>query len=143
MIDYIETCEQWDSSDLGCVGFSGGGMQTLWLSALDERVKKVIISGYMYGYKDSLMILNGNCNCNYVPGLWRHYDMGDIGSLIAPRSLTVQSCRQDKLNGPRGLDNVYEQMDIIRTAYNLYGKEDLLIHDIREGEHCFHQEILK
>lgn len=143
LIDYIETCEEWDRTDLGCVGFSGGGMQTLWLSALDARVKRVIISGYMYGYKDSLMILNGNCNCNYVPGLWRHFDMGDIGSLIAPRELTVQSCRNDKLNGPRGLENVYEQVDIIRAAYALYGKEDLLTHDIREGEHCFHQEILK
>jgi len=143
LIEYIETSDNWDTEELGCVGVSGGGMQTLWLSALDERIKRVIISGYMYGYKDSLMILNGNCNCNYVPGLWRHYDMGDIGSLIAPRELTVQSCREDKLNGPRGLDNVYEQVDIIRAAYALYGKEELLTHDIREGTHCFHQEILK
>lgn len=142
LIDYIESCDRWDSEDLGCVGFSGGGMQTLWLSALDERVKKVIISGYMYGYKDSLMILNGNCNCNYVPGLWRHFDMGDIGSLIAPRELMIQSCRADHLNGPRGLENVYEQVEIIRAAYSLYGKENLLTHDIREGGHCFHQEIL-
>ena len=134
--------EGWNTDNLGCVGFSGGGMQTLWLSALDDRIKNVLISGYLYGYKDSLLELNGNCNCNYIPDLWLHFDMGDIASLIAPRRLIVQSCRNDHLNGPRGLDNVYEQLDIVRKAYALYGKESLLYHDIREGGHCFHQEIL-
>ena len=146
LVDYmLERGEQegWDTEDLGCVGFSGGGMQTLWAAAMDDRIKNVLISGYLYGYKDSLLELNGNCNCNYIPNLWLHFDMGDIASLIAPRKIIVQSCRDDHLNGPRGLENVYEQMDIVRKAYALYGKEDLILHDIREGEHCFHQEILE
>jgi len=146
LIDYMfirGKQEGWNVDTLGCVGFSGGGMQALWAAAMDERIKKVLISGYMYGYKDSLLTLNGNCNCNYIPHLWEHFDMGDIASLIAPRKLFIQSCRNDHLNGPRGMDNVYEQIDIIKKAYALYGKENDLIHDIREGEHCFHQEILE
>lgn len=142
LIDYVYERGEWDTDRLGAVGFSGGGMQTLWLAALDERVKYCIISGYLYGYKDSLMILNGNCNCNYVPHLWEHYDMGDIASLIAPRPLAVQSCRDDHLNGPRGMENVYEQLEIVREAYKLYGREAYPIHDIREGGHCWHEEIL-
>ncbi|MBR5116978.1 MAG: hypothetical protein IK096_07920, partial [Lachnospiraceae bacterium] len=62
--------------------------------------------------------------------------------LIAPRRLIVQSCRGDHLNGPRGLDNVYEQLDVVRAAYRLFDAEDSLSHDIREGEHCFHPEVL-
>nr|WP_292203086.1 alpha/beta hydrolase family protein [Butyrivibrio sp.] len=135
--------EGWNTDTLGCVGFSGGGMQTLWAAAMDERIKKVLISGYMYGYKDSLLTLNGNCNCNYIPHLWEHFDMGDVASLIAPRKLFIQSCRDDHLNGPRGLDNVYEQVDIIKRAYQLFDKQDNVVHDIREGEHCFHQEVLE
>ena len=69
--------------------------------------------------------------------------MGDIASLIAPRNFMVQSCRADHLNGPRGLDNVYEQIDIIRAAYRLYDAEDRIIHDIEEGEHCWHDTHLK
>jgi hypothetical protein len=118
-------------------------MQTLYLSALDERVRNVFISGYMYGFKDSLMILNGNCNCNYVPHLWEHFDMGDIGSLIAPRNLMIQSCREDHLNGPRGLENVYEQVEIIKNIYALYGRTNLPIHDICDGGHKWHDEHLK
>ncbi len=146
-IDYVETRTDWKIGKIGCVGFSGGGMQTLYASALDERIEIVMISGYMYGFKDSLQILNGNCNCNYVPHLWEHFDMGDIASLIAPRPLVIQSCREDNLNGSRGLDNVYEQMDIIRKAYRLYDAEDDLAHDIQEGGHCWHgdrlEELLK
>lgn len=142
-IDYIETRTDWDALKIGCVGFSGGGMQTLYASALDERIETAMISGYMYGFKDSLQILNGNCNCNYVPHLWEHFDMGDIASMIAPRPLVIQSCREDNLNGPRGLDNVYEQMDIIANSYRLYDAEDVLVHDICEGGHCWHGEGLK
>lgn len=143
LIDYIYERDEWDTDNLSCVGFSGGGMQTLWLAALDDRVQRAVISGYLYGYKDSLLTLNGNCSCNYVPHLWEHLDMGDIASLIAPRALVVQSCREDDLNGTRGLANVLEQMEIIRRAYSLYGKEEMLAHDIREGGHCFHQEVLE
>lgn len=142
LIDYVYQRGEWDVDNLGAVGFSGGGMQVLWLAALDERIRRCIISGYLYGYKDSLMILNGNCNCNYVPHLWEHFDMGDIASLIAPRPLAIQSGREDHLNGPRGLENVYEQMDILRAAYRLYGVEQYPVHDIREGGHQWHEEVL-
>lgn len=143
LIDYIYERGEWDTEQLGCIGFSGGGMQTLWAAALDERIRQAYISGYMYGYRDSLLILNGNCSCNYVPHLFEHVDMGDIASLIAPRPLMIQSCKDDDLNGCRGMENVLEQVAIIREAYKRYGQEQLLIHDIEEGGHCFHQEPLK
>lgn len=136
--DYILTRTDFDTRSLSCLGFSGGGMQTLYFAALDDRIENVYISGYMYGFKDSLLVLNGNCSCNYVPHLWEHFDMGDIGSLIAPRNLMIQSCRDDHLNGSRGLENVFEQVEIIRKIYRLYGREEFLVHDIFEGGHCWH-----
>lgn len=142
LLDYVCERGEWNTDSLGCLGFSGGGMQTLWAAAMDDRIRQAVISGYLYGYRDSLLLLNGNCSCNYVPHLWEHFDMGDIASLIAPRPLLVQSCRDDHLNGPRGLENVAEQLDIVRAAYRLYGKEARLVHDVREGGHCWHGEPL-
>lgn len=142
LIDYVAEREEWNMDTLGCLGFSGGGMQTLWLAALDERIRQVVISGYMYGYRDSLLKLNENCSCNYVPGLWEKLDMGDIGSLIAPRPLVVQSCREDHLNGERGMENVMEQVEVIRRAYGLLGVPERLIHDACEGGHRWHDEHL-
>lgn len=142
LIDYVYERGEWRTDTLGALGFSGGGMQTLWAAALDDRIRKAVISGYLYGYRDSLLRLNGNCSCNYVPHLWEHFDMGDIAALIAPRPLAVQSCRNDHLNGYRGLDNVLEQLETVRHAYRMYGIGKYPFHDIREGGHCWHEEIL-
>ena len=143
LLDFVEDQDAWDSEQVGCLGFSGGGMQTLWLAALDQRVRLAVISGYLYGYRDALLRLNENCSCNYVPHLWEHLDMGDIASLIAPRPLLVQSCREDRLNGPRGLVNVLEQMETVRAAYERLGAPQKLIHEVCEGPHRWHGEHLQ
>ncbi len=133
----------WDSRKVSCLGFSGGGMQTLFLAALDERISLGVISGYLYGYRDALLTMNRNCSCNYVPHLWEHLDMGDIASLIAPRPLLVQSCREDRLNGPRGVANAVEQVEIIRKAYELMETPGRLVHEICQGTHRWHGEHLE
>lgn len=135
LIDYLEARGDIAMDDLGCFGFSGGGYMTLYLAALDPRVRKAFVSGYLYGVDDSLLHLNGNCSCNYVPGLWRLLDMGDIASLIAPRPLLVQSCEGDHLNGARGLANVDEQLDIVRDAYELVEHAEDLSHEVCPGGH--------
>ena len=144
LIDYIGTREDCDLGRLGCVGLSGGGLQTLWLAALDERVKCAVVSGYFYGYKDALM-LRHCCDCNYVPNLWTVADMGDIAALIAPRPLLIETGALDWLNGDRGMPNVYEQADITRGAYRLHenkggidGCEDRFVHHVFEGDHQWH-----
>jgi hypothetical protein len=123
---------------LGCIGLSGGGLQTLYLAALDDRVACAVISGYFHGVDDSLLHLAGHCDCNYVPHLWEAADMGDIGALIAPTPLLIESARQDPLNGPRGMDNVLEQYAVTEAAYRLAGAADRLRHDTFDGGHMWH-----
>jgi hypothetical protein len=143
LIDYIKTRTEWNTEHIGCLGFSGGGMQTLWAAALDDRISVAVISGYLYGYKEALLERNGNCNCNYVQHLWEHLDMGDIAALLAPRPVWIQSCREDHLNGAGGLENVYGQVDIMRGAYRLYQAADRIHHEICPGGHQWHEENLK
>ncbi|MFV0342157.1 MAG: dienelactone hydrolase family protein [Anaerocolumna sp.] len=143
LLDYIEERKELQLGKVGCLGFSGGGMLTLWLSALDDRIGLSVISGYMYGYKDSLLELNGNCSCNYVPKLWGHVDMGDIGALLAPRPVMIQSCMEDHLNGPRGIVNTIEQVNIMKKAYQLFQVEHNLYHDICQGGHKWYDENLE
>ena len=135
LVDYLEARGDIAMEHLGCFGFSGGGLMTLFLAALDTRVTRAFISGYLYGVGDALLHLNGNCSCNYVPGLWRLFDMGDIASLIAPRRLMVQSCAGDHLNGERGLANVDEQLAIVRRAYEAAEMPENLAHEVCPGGH--------
>lgn len=125
----------WNPERIIAFGFSGGAMQSLYLSALDERIHASFLSGYMYGFRDSLLQMNRNCSCNYVPHLMEHFDMGDIASLIAPRRLMIQSCREDRLAGTRGLANVQEQVDIIRANYAVTGIAEHVQQDIEDGPH--------
>lgn len=143
LMDYLQDRNEWDMEHLICFGFSGGGMQTLYAAALDERIHSAFISGYMYGFKDSLLGMNENCACNYVPHIMEHFDMGDIASLICPRTLVIQSCMDDRLNGPRGMSNVLEQVSIAAHNYAIAGAEQKLCHDICEGTHHFSSDRLE
>jgi len=140
LIDYIQTREDVVKNQIGCAGLSGGGLQTLWASALDDRIKCAVISGYMYGYKESLLEMCTNCSCNYVPHLYEYLDMGDIAALIAPRPLLIETGTRDPLNGKSGLKNVYSQTSIIKNAYKILGREKMFLHDVFEGEHRWHGE---
>lgn len=120
---------------LGCVGFSGGGQQTLWLAALDERIQAAVTGGYFYGMRDSLVLLSNNCACNYVPMMWKTMDMGDLGAMVAPRPLWIMSGEADHLNGRRGIENVREQFAVTRKAYALYQAEDRLVLRTHPGGH--------
>jgi dienelactone hydrolase len=138
LLDYIQARPETQGQKLGCIGLSGGGLQTMWLAALDERVQCAVISGYFYGVEDSLLHLSGNCDCNFIPHLWEYADMGDVAALIAPRPLLIESARQDSLNGPRGMDNVFEQYAITEQAYQLLNVPDRLAHDTFDGGHVWH-----
>jgi pimeloyl-ACP methyl ester carboxylesterase len=135
LVDYIGTREDCDAGRVAAAGLSGGGLQALWLGALDERVRCLVVSGYFYGYKESLLRLHENCSCNYVPGLWQLADMGDIGALAAPRPMLVESGSRDPLNGAGGLENVRGQLQIAARAYRALGAEGALAHSVFEGEH--------
>ncbi len=136
-IDYLCERNEWNTSRLLGCGFSGGGMQILYLSALDARLYGALISGYFYGFGDSLVRLNGNCCCNYVPGLMTHFDMGDLAAMGCPRKKVVQAGRADPLSGYRGIDNVLEQVSIAERAYAACGRAESLVTDVHDGGHVF------
>jgi cephalosporin-C deacetylase-like acetyl esterase len=139
LIDYIETFDFCDNKSIACVGFSGGGLQSLWLAALDDRIKCVIVSGYFHGFRDTILKTN-QCGCNFVPNLWRYIDIGDLGALIAPRPLLIESGSKDGLNGERGLTDVYEQIEITKKAYELNNCENQLYHHVFDGGHIWNGE---
>lgn len=137
LLDFLSQDTRIDPQRIGCAGLSGGGLQTLNLAALDERVQAAVISGYFYGVRESLQILNGNCLCNMVPGLWEDFDMGDIGALVAPRGLFIETGSMDPLNGQSGVKNVRSQVNISRKVFTALGVRQKLQHHIFDGKHLW------
>ncbi len=120
---------------LACAGMSGGGQQTVWFAALDDRVGAAITSGYFYGFRESFLELPQNCACNFVPHLFETADMGELGALIAPRPFFVESGEKDPLSGKSGVENVKSQLDVTRKAYELFGARDRVVHSVHGGGH--------
>ncbi len=136
LADYLLALPE-SSDSLVCAGMSGGGQQTLWFAALDDRVSAAITSGYFYGYKESLIELPQNCACNFVPFLFETADMGEIGALIAPRPFFIESGEKDSLNGKSGMANVLGQLEVTKKAYRLFGEERYPMHSVHSGGHVW------
>ncbi|MBP1587978.1 MAG: hypothetical protein ILO53_06225 [Clostridia bacterium] len=137
LADHIEAQPDVMPDKLGCIGLSGGGLQVLYLTALDDRVTYAACSGYFYGFRQALLELY-NCSCNYVPHMWENFDVGDIGALIAPRPFVIETGDADTLNGKSGLANVLPYVEQVRSAYRLFDRENMLCHDVFEGPHTWH-----
>jgi dienelactone hydrolase len=135
LIDHIQTRKDARRGPVGCAGLSGGGLQTLYLSAVDTRVACAVVSGYFYGARESLLHQPGNCPCNIIPHMWESFDLGDLGALIAPRPLLIETGDVDGLNGASGLKNVRSQVAIARKAYRAHKAQHKLCHDVFEGPH--------
>ena len=78
-----------------------------------------------------------HCECNYIPGIKKYFDMGDIGGLIAPRRLVQVNGIEDKIFPIEGAKETFE---LIKTAYKHYGKEDLCHLVQGNGGHKFYPE---
>jgi len=94
LIDYLSSLPFIDPERLGCVGWSMGGALTMYLAAVDTRVKVVAISGYFGTYKDIFMTRRHTTD-NYIPGILDFGEMADVVCLVAPRPLWLEGGEQD------------------------------------------------
>jgi hypothetical protein len=92
-VDLLCSLPNVDPQRIGATGASGGGNQTMWLTALDERVKAavtVVSVGTFESY-----IMESNCICELLPdGLTLSEESG-ILALIAPRAILMCNHKQD------------------------------------------------
>lgn len=123
-----------DTDKILCIGYSGGGTVGLNLSALDERIGTAVIVSSISTIKDSIGAMP-HCPCNYVPGIVRYFDTGNICQLIAPRRLVVISGDGDPLFPLRGAE---ECIKIAKSAFSAFDANENIMHIICTGEHKFY-----
>jgi len=132
-VDYIATRSELDAGRVGCVGISGGGTATLFATALEDRLRVAMISGYLNTFRDSVGSL-AHCIDNYVPGILNWAEMSDIGGLIAPRPLFVESGERDNIFP---IDASIESFNNLRDIYRVFGAADRIEQEVFSGEHSF------
>ncbi len=130
-IDYLETRDDVDVDRIGCMGISGGGLVCGFVTALDERIKAAVISGYTNTFRDSVMSVF-HCVDNFIPGLVNNAEMPDILGLIAPRPLLIESGSKDPIFPIEAAQRAYEK---IKDIYRFLEAEDKIDSDFFEGDH--------
>jgi dienelactone hydrolase len=132
-LDYIATRPELDSSRVGCMGISGGGTTTLFSAALEPRIRAAMVSGYLNTFRDSIGSL-AHCVDNYVPGILNWAEMYDVGGLIAPRPLFVESGEKDNIFPVAAS---IESFRNVREMYGVFQAADSVEHEVFPGEHSF------
>lgn len=99
-----------DESRIMCIGNSGGGTATFYTSCIDERISLAICSCCICTYKDSIAAMY-HCSCNFIPNIAKHFDMGDLAGLIAPRHLIVVNGIEDNIFPDKGVKEAYATIE--------------------------------
>jgi Dipeptidyl aminopeptidases/acylaminoacyl-peptidases len=125
-LDYIATRPELDASRVGCMGISGGGTTTLFSAALEPRIRAAMVSGYLNTFRDSIGSL-AHCVDNYVPGILNWAEMYDVGGLIAPRPLFVESGEKDNIFPVAAS---IESFKNVREMYGVFEAADSVEHEV-------------
>lgn len=135
-IDVVEKHFPMIDMDRICVmGNSGGGTTTIYAAALDTRIAAAMPSCALCGYYASIGAMQ-HCPCNYIPGIMKHFDMGDLAAMIAPRPLVAVNGVTD---ASFPIDSAKEQVEIARPVYEAAGAGDKLRHVIGPEGHRFYE----
>ncbi len=92
-IDYLLTRPEVDGSRIGCAGHSGGGTMTMFISALDDRVRCAVVNEGGTGHRWPVEIGPGDrvgpsdVEQNLFPAAVYGIDICDLHVAIAPRPL--------------------------------------------------------
>ncbi len=134
-LDVLEAHPLVDPGRIGMAGLSYGGTVTLFLAALDERVAAAVVSGYFSSWAESHKMPWNMCGSQVLPGMLGQLEHVDLGALIAPRPLLIESGTHDDLF-PATV--AAAEVEKLRAVYTSEGAADRLVHDVFEGVHEWH-----
>jgi dienelactone hydrolase len=97
-VDYLLSRPEVDGTRIGITGCSGGGNQTMYTAAVDERIAAAVPVCSVSTLRGQIFTSNGiGCQCECIPNLMRHgLENAVVCALIAPRPLLVLAGTKDK-----------------------------------------------
>ena len=119
-VDYLLTREEVDGGRIGCCGLSLGGIRSVFLAGLDNRIKASVAAGWMTTFESMLF---DRCRDHTfmlsVPRLAEYMDIPDVAGLSAPNSLFVQQCSRDALYNLNGMQDACEKLEKLYGAFGM------------------------
>ncbi|MBI2842257.1 MAG: acetylxylan esterase [Armatimonadetes bacterium] len=118
-LDFLETLPEADMTRVGCTGASGGGIQTMWMMALDDRITAAVpVVGPSF-FRHILSPDFGHCSCNWATDLLECADEQHLLGIFVPKPVLFLTVTGDWTNRfPK------EEFKEIKKLYSLYGAAD-------------------
>jgi dienelactone hydrolase len=135
--DYLASRSEVDGERLGITGASGGGNQSMYGGALDERFRAVVPVCSVGSYQAYLHA--ACCVCEVLPGALRFTEEGDVLGLVAPRSLLVVSASKDAFQFSPA--EAMKSVARAQAVFRLLGAEERLRHEVFESPHAYNQPM--
>jgi dienelactone hydrolase len=125
-----------DPGRMGACGLSYGATCTLFLAAIDERVRAAIVACYLSSWRSAHTVPWNMCGSQILPGQIGHIEHLDVASLIAPRPLLAENGVDDILFP---VDAARATVASLRRVYAQLGAPaDAVVHDVFDGGHRWH-----
>ena len=100
-LDVLSSRPEVDATRIGCAGLSGGGMRTIFLGGMDDRIKVAVAVGFTTTWRDFLLNKSFTHTwMTFVPLLPKDLDFPEILALRAPAPTMVLNSREDGLYTP-------------------------------------------
>jgi dienelactone hydrolase len=128
-----------DAKRVGCAGLSGGGMRTVFMGGLDERIKCAVCVGFMTTWKD--LILHKSFThtwMTYVPILPNELDFPEILGLRSPLPTMVLNDSDDDLYT---LSEMKRADTILKEVYTKAGSAERYKCSFYLGPHKFDKKM--
>lgn len=149
-IDYLLTRKEVDADRIGITGRSGGGTQSAYIAAFDDRIKAVAPENYFTNFTRLFQSLGPqDAEQNFFYGVQKGLDMADILSVISPKPILMITTTQDMFPIQGAIETAKE----VESIYNYYGKPknfEMVTDDAphastkknREAMYAFFQNVL-
>jgi dienelactone hydrolase len=116
---------------VAALGHSYGGITTLFLTAVDERVRLGCASGALASYRQRMTDGTGIEMAEVIPGFTSRFDIEHVLAAIAPRRFLVVSGTEDKYAA-----DAQEVVDLALSAFGAPGEARSLSHIRVAGGHA-------
>ena len=130
-LDYLLSRPEVDATRVGAAGCSGGGALTMFIGALDPRLKAVVPACFPNSYRLLFAGPDPDSEMSWPNFVSRGLDVADFVELSAPTPWLIQATEHDYFT-PEGAKLVYEEA---RRWYALYGAEDKVRFFVGSGPH--------
>jgi len=133
-VDYLTTRPEVDTNRIAVAGLSLGGETTMYVAALDERIRLACSSGWLTTVAN---MKREHCPCWNFPGLESDFDFADIFALVAPRLLVCELGERERAPGGFPVEIGREAFSQLARAYAVFGAGANAVLSIHAGGHVF------